>query len=208
MLGERRFIFKQLQPEESRPFGGIGTGWGGVYRWCQQAVFRSGGRLRDDFLFFAYDMLIIQLDADVAEKSYADLGIQVSLRHPNPDLPCQQPCPPASATTDLLRNVLLRWCGESQTPPKTVLCTPSKSLETWVVASLFPNDAALAQQGECLSNPESRLSQQPVDLRIEKSRRDYSEHRDDFQSAWPRLVNDLSEARRFHADFVAAASPS
>lgn len=33
ILRERPFILKQLQPEESLPFGAIGTGWVGVYRW-------------------------------------------------------------------------------------------------------------------------------------------------------------------------------
>ena len=37
MLGGRSFIFRQLQPEESLPFGAIGTGWVGV---CAGAVRR------------------------------------------------------------------------------------------------------------------------------------------------------------------------
>src|SRR5712664_1804625 len=75
MLAERSFILKQLQPEESLPFGPLGTGWVGVYKWCRQAVARSGG-LRNDVLYHEYDILILQLDADVADEEYSNGGIE------------------------------------------------------------------------------------------------------------------------------------
>src|SRR5437899_8946988 len=87
ILNERTFILRQLQPEESLAFGPIGTGWVGVYRWCCQAAARSGGSLRNDVLYGAYDILILQLDADVAEETYANGGIQETIQ----DLPCAQP---------------------------------------------------------------------------------------------------------------------
>src|SRR2546427_644380 len=68
ILGGRSFILKQLQPEESLPFGRVGTGWVGVYRWCRQTVARSGGPLRNDVLYLAYDLIVLHLDADVAGK--------------------------------------------------------------------------------------------------------------------------------------------
>src|SRR6266545_3925071 len=77
--------------------------------------------------------------------------------------PCVQPCPPPSASTNPLRQVLLRWLSESDMPPRTVLCTPSKSMEAWVVAALFPHDAAVNRGIECWPNPENMLAQQPHD---------------------------------------------
>ena len=32
IFGDRAFILRQLQPEESEAFTPLGTGWGGVYR--------------------------------------------------------------------------------------------------------------------------------------------------------------------------------
>lgn len=119
LVGDRHFILKQLQPEESLAFGVLGTGWGGVYRWCHQAARRAGGAMRNDPLFVTYDLLVLHLDAEVATENYANAGIN----DPANDLPCDQPCPPASATTNALRVVLLHWVGETAVPPKTVLCT-------------------------------------------------------------------------------------
>jgi hypothetical protein len=199
ILGGRNFILTQLQPEESLPFGPIGTGWVGVYKWCREAVRRDDGSLRNDVLYKTYDILILQLDADVAEKTYASGNIRETVG----DLPCSEPCPPPSATTNPLRNVLLRWVGETSVPPKTVLCTPSKSMEAWVVAALFPNDNAVRQGIECWPDPKNRLAQQPVGQRIEKRLEDYQNRFEELKGAWPRLVASLTEAQRFQNEFLA-----
>jgi hypothetical protein len=198
MLAERSFILKQLQPQESLPFGPLGTGGVGVYKWCRQAVARSGA-LRNDVLYHEYDILILQLDADVADEEYSNGGIEEA----EEDLPCAKTCPPPAATTDSLRSVLLRWAGESVEPPRTVLCTPSKSMEAWVVVALFPNDSAVLSGIECLQKPENRLGQQPVAKRIQKRQRDYEQHAEDLKAAWPTLVEKLTEARRFKNSFSA-----
>lgn len=201
MLGDRSYVLRQLQPEASVAFGPLGTGWGGVYRWCLQATQRAGGALRDDPLFATYDLLVLHLDADVADCNYSDANIS----EPVNDLPCAQPCPPPSATTDPLRKVLLRWAGETSTPPRTVLCTPSKSMEAWVLMALFPNDkAAVGTALECWPDPESRFAQQPISHRIRKAKRDYEAKVSDLKRAWPRIEAGLSEASRFAKDFRAA----
>jgi hypothetical protein len=202
ILSKQGFILRQLQPEESLPFGEIGTGWVGVYRWCRQAMDRSSGALRNDILFQSYDALILQLDADVANESYANGQIIETAK----DLPCSRDCPPPSASTNPLRAVLLRWCGEVQIPAKTVLCTPSKSTDAWVVAALYPNDIAVRRGVECWPNPESRLGQQPLHSRIKKSVEDYQDRLGDLQAAWPNLARTLEEARRFDAEFRALLS--
>lgn len=200
LLGDRHFVLQQLQPEESLAFGPLGTGWGGVYQWCRQAVKRAGGQLRNDPLFHSYDMLILHLDGDVADKKYSDAGIAETIN----DLPCYEQCPPASATTDKLRTVLLRWAGETQIPPRTTLCTPSKSSEAWVLFALFPSDPASTSGNiECFADPQSRLSQQPQKIRIRKTVPDYRNRLNDFVSAWTAVRSQLSEAERFSVDFLA-----
>jgi hypothetical protein len=199
MLAGRSSILRLLQPEESLPFGPIGAGWVGVYKWCRQAVARTGGSLRFDILYNAYDILILQLDADVAEKTYAQGKLQEIVA----DLPCFKPCPPPAASTNSLRNVLLRWAGESTMPPKTVLCTPSKSMEAWVVAALFPQDTAVLKGIECWPSPENRLGQQPANQRIQKRTEDYENRFEELKNAWPSLTVNLTEAQRFQNDFLA-----
>jgi hypothetical protein len=198
-LGDRSFIFRQLQPEESQPFGPIGTGWPGVYKWCREAVVRNHGSLRNDVLYKTYDILILQLDADVAENKYSQGGIREVLK----DLPFSEPCPPPSATTNRLRNVLLRWVGETNVPPKTVLCTPSKNMEAWVIAALFPRDKVVLKGIECWPHPEKRLGQQPARQRIQKRHEDYENRSKELQSAWPSLALNLTEAQRFQNEFLA-----
>jgi len=205
VLDDRTFVLKQLQPEGSLAFGEFGGGWTGVYRWCKQAAKRGRGRLaRDGLLFENYDLLILHVDADVAGMSYGDNAI--TPQDSDGALPCERPCPPATATTDALRAVLLSWCGESAPPPRTVTCMPSKSTEAWVVTALFPNDRAMKPQIECYANPASRLGQQPKRRRIRKSQRDYQAASGRLEQAWRRLAGDggLGEARRSEAEFMAA----
>src|SRR5208283_5212656 len=128
------FDLKLLQPEGSVAFmgggdaGPFGGGWKGVYSWCLQAAQRGDGNLSRDPLFISYDLLVLHLDADVADEDPANQRVD-----PIPSLagvlPCARDCPPASATTHPLRRVLLSWAGETQAPRQTVLCTPSKSTE-------------------------------------------------------------------------------
>lgn len=203
VLSPRSFVLRQLQPEESAAFGPVGTGWTGVYRWCREAVSRANGPLRQDILYQAYDLLVLQVDADVAACRYEDGNIQETAT----DLPCEEPCPPPSATTNRLRAAVLRWAGEMETPPKTILCTPSKSLEAWVVAALFPNDLAVQRGIECWADPASRLGQQPLAQRVRKRLEDYRGRSGEMAEAWPRLAQTLDEARRFEAEVRSLLPP-
>lgn len=205
IIAGREFVLTQLQPEHSDAFSELGTGWGGVYRWCKQATRTAGGRLGNfELLFRQFDLLVLQLDADVARGSYADAGL-----HPEAGdglLPCEQVCPPVAATTDLLRTVLLSWCGENAPPDKVVLCTPSKSSDAWVVASLYPRDAAVIAPApfECHASPDNRLSQQPKSRRIRKTKSAYREKIDELAAAWGALG--FYEVERFRAEVQQALS--
>ncbi len=210
ILKGRSFDLKLLQPEGSVAFAGrgnagpLGGGWKGVYRWCKQAALRGGGSPSGDPLFLETDLLILHLDADVAGKDPANDPID-----PIQDLlgllPCAQACPPARATTEALRLVMLSWVGENRTPTRTILCTPSKSTEAWVMAAFFPNDREMIRKGwECHEHPEGRLAQQPRAQRFSKRRADYESRAPKMRDGWPAIAAKLSEAQRFHNDFAAA----
>lgn len=207
MLGERPFILKQIFPEGSMGFGAMGTGWVGVYRWCHQSARRGKGRLEQDALVFQnYDLLVLHLDADVAGFRYEDGSL--TAESADCPLPCEQPCPPPSASVDSLRRVLLSWCGEASVPPKTVICMPSKSTEAWVLAMLFPSDLAMKQGIECHEDAESRLAQQPKAQRVRKKKGDYLARTEFFVAEWPRVAGPgaLTQAQRFQSEFLAAVA--
>jgi hypothetical protein len=212
MLSGQSFDLKLLQPEGSVAFtgagsaGALGGGWKGVYKWCLQATARSGGSVRNDPLFLAYDMLILHLDADVAREDPANYPVN-PISELSRVLPCEMPCPPPSDTTDRLRQILLSWIGEAVVPPRTILCTPSKCTEAWIVAIFFPHDGHMIKRGwECHPNPESRLGQQPKIQRFGKSRAEYQARTAEIQRGWPRIVGRLTEAQRFQEDFMTTVS--
>ncbi len=180
IVGDRPIQFSVLQPEFSVGLGGTGTGWGGVYRWCEQTRDEGNGHVSGSVLFGFHDLLIVHLDADVAGKKYSDDGIV----DPATDLPCEQPCPPCVDTTNALRKVLLRWMGETSTPAWCILCTPSKNIDTWIMAAFFPQDRVMSRKGwECYDNPEVRMSSQPLKVRIKKTKSDYQKRADELKTA-------------------------
>ena len=210
LLGGREYESVAIQPLLSDAFAAVtGGGWTEVYFWCRQTTEQAGGSVRNDALFNSFDMLIVQVDADVAGKRYSD--DQRITNAPN-DLPCEQPCPPASASTNNLRQILLGWMGEAAVPPKTVLCTPSKALETWVVLALFPqNQFSRSANLECRANPDAQLQAQPLARRlIRAGKKDIGKYRDragDMAAAWPAVRLRCTEAERFSLEFVAATPP-
>ena len=210
MLNGRTFDLKLLQPDDSVAFTGqgqagtLGGGWSGVLKWMRDSVGR-GGQLSNDPVLVNTDILILHLDADVASVLPAennDRGIDGLVS----DLPCAVNCPPASATTDRLRTLMLKWVGETQTPANAVLCTPSKSTEAWIIALFFPADKEMIRRGfECHPNPASRLAVQKKGVKFPKSEKEYLPRYQEIMDGWNWLVEHLSEAQRFQNDFVAAA---
>ena len=207
ILGDRDFEATVLRPELSKGLETItGGGWTAVYLWCRLAVKQAKGAVRDHPLFGTHDVLIVQVDADVAGKRYAD---DSRIQAPPNDLPCEQPCPPATATTDALRSVILGWLDEEVLPPRTVLCTPSKSIDTWVLLALFPNDGATTtSELECRRNIDAQLQSKPLSRRLirggQKQINKYRESEGELRNAWANVRVKCGEAERFSRDFLAA----
>ena len=201
------FEFQTLQPEGSvafgsPSFGGTGAGWAGIYRWSRQAAHEGGGSVSGSSALSNHDVLIVHVDADVAGETYASGGIRDA---PCDDLPCEEPCPPPDETTNALRAVVLNWLGESACPPRIVLCTPSKSIEAWVLAAVWPEGNVVRRDDwECRPNPEGQLAALPRRRRFEKRPDDYRRKESEIRKAWPRVSARLTEAARFGTEFLAA----
>jgi hypothetical protein len=112
------------------------TGWTGVRRWCQ----RYGPRLTRFMRDYGepLGLLVIQVDASIAH---------------NPEINLERPCPPATDTTDALRDLIVQWVG-GQLPSNVILAVPSKATDAWVCAALVGGDDLL----ECDPEPLERLA--------------------------------------------------
>lgn len=143
--------YYELQPPVSATpgFGSHGAGWKGVRGWCEEI-----GREFDELPRFIrcldppLDMLIIQLDADVAREA---------------EVNCVRPCPPIEETIVLLEKRLLEWIGEKSWPHRTVRCFPADNTEAWVMAAYDPQTPYHAPPDnplECVEKPDMIISNQ------------------------------------------------
>ena len=203
LLPDTDFEFQTLQPERSAAFGAMGAGWVGVYRWSRQAACEGGGSVSGSSVLSNHDVLIVHVDADVAGKTYASGGIRDAPC--DDDLPCEEPCPPSDKTTNALRAVVLNWLGEPACPPQVVLCTPSKNIESWVLAAIWPENKLVRRDDwECRRNPARLLAALPKHRRFERRPDDYRRRQREIEEAWPTVSARLTEATRFKAEFLAA----
>jgi hypothetical protein len=202
----KSFVMYPLQPEPTRP--DLGSGWGGVLKWCREVSGRGAELLEDDPTLERFDLIILHIDADVADKSYADYGRELEEAAQQGGwgfLPCSLPCPPPEASINKLRTVLLSWLGIDSIGDKTVLCIPSKSTEAWLAAAVFPGNLNLMQDIECAMRMENRLAQLPKAQRIKKNIREYRSHSVMVKAGWARVRLLCSRADIFHRTVEAIA---
>lgn len=203
----RPFVLTQLQPELTRPK--LGTGWGGVLRWCLDFAKRGHARVEDDPTLPDFDLFVLHVDADVADKKYDDVSVEIAELAGQcgwPTLPNVIPCPPPSGSADAMRSCLLAWAGMQVPGPKTVLCVPSKAVEAWLAAATLDGGHALQNGLECNVNVESQLSALPVAQRVKKTSRDYRAHERTMTEGWPEVRQRCTQADRFSSEVAAVFS--
>lgn len=200
----RPFILQTLQPEATP--GPTGTGWCGVFKWSRAFAGRGAVDLESDPTLPGFDLFVLHLDADVADKGYADCGsaIEEEARGYLP-LPCDRPCPPPAATADEVRTRLVEWLGLKRVGPRTVLCIPSKTMEAWLAAGLLQNGHTLLKGLECNLRLKDQLAALPMNERIgREGRRDYLRHGTAVSKQWERIRQTCTQAERFHQEARAA----
>lgn len=203
----RPFVLTRLQPEPTRPK--LGNGWGGVLRWCLDFATRGHARFEDDPTLPGFDLFVVHIDADVAEKRYADVSDEIAVlagQRGWPTLPNVIQCPPPSGSADAMRTCLLAWSGMPAPGPKTVLCVPSKAVEAWLTAAKFDGGHALQNGLECNLNVEAQLKALPVAQRIKKNSRDYRSYERIIAEAWPAVRQRCTQAERFSTEVAAVGS--
>lgn len=192
----RPFVLTLLQPEVTRPE--MGGGWGGVFKWCREFRLRGAWQIEADPTLSEFDLVIVHLDADVADKAYADCGAAVvQAAQGLSSLPCARPCPPPTATVVALEAVLLSWLGITATGPKSLFCIPSKASEAWLAAAALPDAHQLLVDLECHPALETALLQLPRTLKIRKSEREYRSHAQSIRTRWAQVKHHCTQAAVF-----------
>ena len=189
----RPFVLTLLQPEATRPE--MQGGWGGVYKWCRSVAARGFGAPERDPTLSRFDLLIIHVDADVAEDSYSDIVPDIPTDVAA--LPCSKPCPPPGATVDALRAVVLSWLGIGELGTKTMFCIPSKATEAWLAVAVASDVPRIMVDLECVLTMEAHLASLPKGRKIRKTKAQYQLHAATVQDQWPRIAALCSQARRF-----------
>ena len=205
--GHHRYF--SLQPTET--FGKMGTGWKGVRRWCRETWQRKDASL-DKILSGdtgpPLDLLVIHVDADIAiEHDLQD-------EDDTPILDVQQPCPPAAATAEQLRHIVIRWLNCTSFPPRVILAIPAQDTENWTFAALFPDDDLCAREDyECTKtghdHPGYRLTLRTYGQllrrtggRIRKPVRQYRQATPQIVAAWGRVRGICPQAEYFTQDVL------
>lgn len=193
-----RFTLNLLQPEATKPK--MGTGWGGVLKWCAAAAQRHAASLDTDPTLEGVDLLVVHLDVDVSQAKYADCGRLVPAQAIDRGwaaLPCHLPCPPVAPTCTRLAAVLSSWLSPASVGAKTVLCLPAQSSGTWLAAATLPAGHQLLAGAECDATLESRLAQLPKAERIRKAVRDYRAQASNVTTNWTGVKALCSQAVAF-----------
>ena len=203
------FVLTLLQPEATRPK--MGNGWPGVLKWCHEARLRHLGSLDADPTLAGFDLLIIHVDADVADMHYQDCGqeiVNLAAQFAWHALPCSMPCPPASNTCNQVQHAISSWLGNATPGQNTVFCIPSKSIGTWLAAAFLPTDHPLLTDSECNLGLEKSLSQLPLAQRIKKTQRDYRLYEKTIFNNWSQVANICRQALAFQEKVAQIAVPA
>ncbi len=203
LLG-RPFVLIQLQPEPTLPK--LGTGWGGVLRWCHEFASRGYPNIENDPTLPGFDLFVLHIDSDVSASSYANVGPKVqelANKRGWPPLPCSVGCPPPEASANELRRRLLVWAGLSEPGPKTVLCVPSKAIDAWLAGAILPDGHARLEGLECNLSLEAQLATLPKAERVKKTTRAYRDCETKIVRAWSIVRQRCSQAERFSCEVSA-----
>lgn len=192
------FVLTQLQPEAT--YTAMGTGWGGVMKWCVATGARHQGSLDTDPALEQFDLLIVHIDLDVAHAAYADCGQEVAAmaewKRWAP-LPCALPCPPASQTAAALAARVFDWLAPALPGGRTVLCLPGQSIGAWLASATLPEGHALMASVECNPAVENRLATLPLASRIRKRRTEYRDAAPQVTTNWASVKARCAQARVF-----------
>ncbi|NDY58157.1 hypothetical protein G3N56_15585 [Desulfovibrio sulfodismutans] len=204
------FVLSPIQPES--PPGQLGAGWSGVYRWCRQIASPNYYSLLQHPSLMLFNIIIIQVDADVAFSSYSSANICDNI---NNDLPCAEDWPPITRSIENLKLTISKWTHPTNHDKKTVLCIPSYCIETWLAVALFgKSDPILMSNIEQNTNIYNYIYAKSKTIRFirfkdgkpKKIKSKYIEYKDRLTSEWNYITRHCTQAIDFQNHILFAAS--
>jgi len=196
---DQGFVLTLLQPEVLDAFGSFGKtggGWCGVARWCKDRAAAGFNEFETDSAMKMFDFLIIHIDGDVADKQYADCGINFS----GEGLPLHIDTALVSQRVERLRSILCGWLGVETAGARTIFCIPHLSTDAWVVACLFPDRGGFGDRLESTAGLDRWLSVRPGQERLKKRRLEYLKIVRNLTQGWHYAIQACSQAARFQQD--------
>ncbi|OCS90847.1 hypothetical protein [Caryophanon latum] len=179
------FVTSVLQPIGSADvgYGANGGGWKGVQRWCEEIAVKTGFQ---NFLTGsnAYDLLIFQIDLDVArEKEVNCYDIEESI----------------TQNVTRLQQQICSWLqiDEEEMKCPVILTIPADNLEAWMLAYLNTDE----QEIEKIQKPDKLLARKPYKLK--KSRIHYMRVvAPMLVENWQLVKDKCSQAKKFEDDVL------
>ncbi len=182
--------FEHLQPDQTL-LSGFPNGWRGVKAWCEE----NGSRLEvlmQGVVGRPLHLLVIHADCSMANKAGAE-----------------RPCPPAHDTAAALGDVIHNsWLGRNPRPGFVILAIPAQSSDAWVLATLEPPYANLADL-ECDKAAEDdfarrRLLRRRPDGQIKKNAGRYAPLAAQIGPHIESVCQHCPQAEVFRSDFRSA----
>lgn len=162
---------------------GVSFGWRGVKAFCQTISGAVDNFMRTD-LNRPIDCLVVHVDCSMADK----IGVE-------------RPCPDPMDTARALKSAVFRdWLGEDEDTGRLLIATPSKEIESWIVAGL-QIDRCSQEHIECDKGVAMELVHAGI-LRMKngtpkKSQRIYREFVIEFAQNWHLVASSCSTAADF-----------
>ena len=209
------YLFTSLQPNQE--FGKqFGNGWKGVWRWCETYGISLNKYLNG--ITPRIDLLIIQMDADVArcEKEAYCTTIEIGCPGQHREHPlncsiskdrnqgCRQSIPPNSACdgsvngrVNYLTHILSEYI-EADSKDVTVITIPCDSTDAWILAAFEESISDI----ETVSSPWEIISHKKMyhGIRIpghDKRRRPYGQLIEQVCKNWNTVRNHCPQSRLF-----------
>ena len=221
-ITEEKNIYRFIQPEQDVS-GQFGNGWKGVYRWCETNAELIPALFTD--IVPCLDLLIIQMDGDVARKEKEVHCLCTSTeceqkRQCSPILcpqlrndkcPVQIPCPDHNTEPqdyrehlqDLLRSLL----KDNDRKANVIIVIPCDSTDAWIVAAYDDIDEI-----ESIADPWEHiisLKKEYHGIRIpghKKSTVLFKQFMPVLTAKWKQVVQKCESAALFEAEVVNAIS--
>lgn len=187
-------------------------GWGLIYAWCKDVI-KKHGSLEKFITDTGIDLLVLQIDADVMYMKYTDCP-SVAVEPSDYPIPISAPCPKVACSIpchviEEVPKLLNSWFRSASMPECVVLCTPSKSLDAWVVATMpmadFKSDridpnliTILNSKLECTPNPEQCFDYSD---KIGKSLKSYRNYKKTIQANLDMMYTRCVMANTFKENF-------